>query len=319
MIKVGKPLIINVQRFSVHDGDGIRTTVFFKGCPLSCAWCHNVESHSFKKELMFYQDRCQGCGACLALCSPKAIHISNGKAVTDRELCIACGSCVEACTNNAREIVGKEMTASQLADLLMRDYQFYETSGGGVTLSGGEPMAQDPEYILELVKELKDHNCSVNIDTCGHVSYHRFENLLPYIDVFLYDIKAITPEIHLEYTRRDNKLILENLVKLNSSGARINIRIPVIPGVNDGEEMDRIIEFVEKNIDPMKVSLLPYHKIGYDKAQRLGKDIVQEFKEPSLEEMEAIKEKWMDHGITKIEIGGVDYDDRYRRKKTIVR
>ncbi|HZJ83131.1 MAG TPA: glycyl-radical enzyme activating protein [Clostridia bacterium] len=301
---MGKPLIINVQRYSIHDGDGIRTTVFFKGCPLSCNWCHNVESNSFKRELMFYEERCVGCGSCVPACPEGAIHIIDGKAVTDRSRCTACGICETLCIYSARAVVGKEMKARELADLLMRDYQFYETSGGGVTLSGGEVMAQDPKYILELMEKLNDYGCSVNIDTCGDVPYDRFESILTYTDVFLYDIKAITPKIHLEYTGKSNERIIENLKKLNKSGAKLNIRIPVIPDVNDGEEMGRIISFVRENISPIKINLLPYHRVGKDKASRLGKGMIYEFREPSGEEMKSIQKKWLDEGISKVEIGG---------------
>ena len=295
---------MNIQKFSVHDGDGIRTTVFFKGCPLSCAWCHNSESCSFEKELMFYQERCTGCGACVSICTEHAASIIDGKSIVNRDNCITCGRCTEACIYNAREVVGEEMEVSELIKALLRDFQFYEISGGGVTLSGGEVMAQELQYILMLMKKLKFYGCNIAVDTCGDVSGERFEAVLPYVDTFLYDIKAITPQIHMEYTGKSNERILTNLKELSKKGAKINIRIPVVPGVNDGEEMDKIICFVKENVNPVKVNLLPYHNIGKDKAHRIGRKLVKEFRTPSKKEMENIQKKWIDEGICNVEIGG---------------
>lgn len=302
---MSKPLVFNVQRFSVHDGDGIRTSIFFKGCPLSCAWCHNPEGRSFKKELMFYEDRCTGCGACSANCPLGAVSIKNGRSFTDRKKCIACGKCVDFCIFNAREIVGEEIEVEKLAERATKDYHFYESSGGGVTLSGGEVMAQDMDYLLELLKILYKKGISVNIDTSGDVPYESLKAVLPYVDTFLYDIKALSPDIHKKYIGRSNERILDNLKRLNDEGAKINIRIPVIPGVNDGEEMEKIISFVREYLNPVKVNLLPYHKVGTDKAERIGKEAtMQVFSPPSSEEMQKLADLWKGAGFKNVAIGG---------------
>lgn len=334
--RMNHPLIINIQKFSVHDGEGIRTTVFFKGCPLSCRWCHNAESQSWKRELMFFAERCAGCGRCAAVCPGKGIEIKaereenckpgrgleeeNGggqpgqegerkplaRAVTDRARCTACGSCTDFCIYNARSIVGEEMEVEELARVLKQDRQFYEDSGGGVTLSGGEAMAQDMDYMERLLKRLAAEGISVDMDTCGEVSWERFERVLPYIDTFLYDIKAITPELHREYTGVSNERILENLKRLTAAGARVNIRVPVIPEVNgtDGE-MKAIIRFVRENTRPVKINLLPYHNTGKDKAGRIGAR-AEEFTVPSGARMEELKALWEEAGFPPedVAIGG---------------
>lgn len=298
------PLVMNIQRFSIHDGDGIRTTIFFKGCPLSCAWCHNPEGCSFKRELMFYEERCVGCGACVPQCPQKAIQISDGKAVTDREVCTGCGACTASCVCSARETAGEEIPARELARRAMRDFHFYENSGGGVTLSGGEVMAQNPGYLMELLKIFQQNGISVDIDTCGDVPYERLKAVLPYTDTFLYDMKAFSSEVHKKYTGRPNGRILENLKRLTADGAKINIRIPVIPGVNDKTEMERMAAFAEKFLKPVRINLLPYHRVGTDKRLRLGQRTGEDFTPPSGQEMEELAALWKKHGFSNVEIGG---------------
>ena len=307
-----KPLIINIQKFSVHDGGGIRTTVFFKGCPLSCRWCHNAESRSWNRELMFFSERCSGCGRCAAVCPEKGIAVKEQEggmhkiAVTDRALCTACGSCTDFCISNARSIVGEEMEAEELVRILRQDRQFYEDSGGGVTLSGGEAMAQDMDYMENLLVRLQSEGIPVNMDTCGEAPFERFERVLPYIHTFLYDIKAVTPELHREYTGVSNERILENLKNLTLAGARVHIRVPVIPEVNgDDEEMGKIIRFVKEYAKPVKISLLPYHNTGKDKAVRVGAESM-EFSVPTGERMEELKALWLQAGFREgeVQIGG---------------
>lgn len=301
---MAKPLVINIQRFSIHDGDGIRTTIFFKGCPLSCAWCHNPESCSFRRELMFYEERCTGCGACAAVCPNGAIEIKDGRAVTDRKKCTGCGKCAPFCIHNAREVVGEEIEVRDLAKRAMRDFHFYESSGGGVTLSGGEVMAQDLNYLLDLMKILNKNGVSIDIDTCGDVPYERFQAVLPYVDTFLYDMKAFSSEVHRKYTGRPNERILDNLKKLTEAGAKINIRIPVVPGVNDGEEMKKTVDFAKKYLKPVRINLLPYHKVGTDKGERIGKAGRETFTPPPGEEMEELAELWRENGFQNVVIGG---------------
>ena len=201
--------IFAIKRFAVHDGDGIRTTVFFKGCPLKCIWCHNPEGIGFSSQLAFYEHKCIGCGECEP-CPEEAITFINGKALTDNEKCTACGRCSESCPFSARELFGKEVEAYKLADELCDDRQFFESSGGGVTLSGGECLAQ-PEFALALLKDLKERGINTAVDTCGFVPKEILKAVIPYTDAFLFDIKAIDPDVHKRCTGRDNALILEYL------------------------------------------------------------------------------------------------------------
>lgn len=267
------PLITNIQKYSIHDGRGIRTTVFFKGCPLSCIWCHNPEAQSFKKEILFYEERCTGCGACTADCPNGSVRIAEGKADTDRRLCSACGSCADICLHNARQLCGRTYTVPALMSELLKDRAFYETSGGGVTLSGGEALAQDPDYLEALAGGLYRRGISVNVDTCGAVPFERIERVLPYTDTFLYDLKLMEEEKHREYAGKDNRQILENLKQLSGKGARIWIRIPVIGGVNDETaEIERMAEFLsEEGIHPEQVNLIPYHNTGTGKYSGLSR------------------------------------------------
>ena len=256
-----KGRIFAIKRFAVHDGDGIRTTVFFKGCPLRCIWCHNPESISFSPELAIYSHKCVGCGECLD-CPENAVNFVDGKAVTDRETCAACGKCVEKCVFSARELFGRDVDVDELAEELCLDIEFFESSGGGITLSGGECLAQ-PEFALELLKLLKKRGVNTAVDTCGCVSREIIASVIPYVDTFLYDIKAVTPEIHKLCTGRDNKLILSNLDYLCAENCSVEIRIPYVVGFNDGE-IEKIGEFL-RNKPIKKVTVLQYHDLSRSK------------------------------------------------------
>lgn len=290
---MGNPLIFNIQKYSIHDGEGIRTTVFFKGCPLSCSWCHNPESQRFEKELLFHADRCTGCGACAAVCSLRAVSMESlpsapipGQSRTaaperprgyrprlDRTLCRACGACAAACLRGAREETGKEYGLPDLLRELEKDRMFYEQSGGGVTLSGGEPLAQDMDYIEELASRLHAKGYSVNIDTCGCVPREHIRRVFPYTDTFLYDIKLLDPAAHIKYTGADNGLILENLKALSADGGKIQLRLPLIDGVNATKEhLTDIILFLQDNkIHLYRINLLKYHSTGSGKYARLDR------------------------------------------------
>jgi pyruvate formate lyase activating enzyme len=299
--------ITNIQKFSVHDGDGIRTTVFFKGCPLKCVWCHNPETQKFQPQLQFDASKCVGCGFCVRVCPNGAIAMEEGKAVTDSSKCTLCGKCVKACLSSIRDIVGREHEIRPLVKELLKDQMFYEQSGGGVTLSGGEVMSVDPDYILSLVKELHHQDIDITIDTCGYAPYERFEAILPYVSTFLYDVKCMDNETHKKYMGVGNELILENLCRLSADGARIYIRIPVIKEVNGTEEnMKATIDFLkEKGIRVAQVNLLPYHDTGSSKYPRVGMTYEgSNLHAPDKEEMQNFQTMFVQAGYTNTKIGG---------------
>lgn len=301
------PNIINIQKFSVHDGDGIRTTVFFKGCALNCWWCHNPESQNFAPELLYNAERCTGCSRCAEVCPQHGIREVDGQFLADRSKCDACGTCTDYCVNNAREICGKPYTVRELIREIEKDRMFYEQSGGGVTLSGGEVMLQDPDYIETLVKQLHKKGFNIAIDTCGFAPWSNYERILPYVDTFLYDVKLIDPARHKKYMGQDNALILENLKKLSDCGARINLRMPLIVPVNtEDSDIRDIISFLkEQQIHIVKTNLLPYHNTGNHKYEKLGEEYKGvTFERPSDERLEEIAQMFIKEGFTDIKIGG---------------
>ena len=252
-------IIFDLVRNSYVDGPGIRTTVFFKGCNLRCAWCHNPESQSPGPQLLFYPDKCTGCGKCREKC-PNSL-----------QSCSLCGKCALHCPNDARELCGREAAPEEVFRELLRDKAYYDASGGGVTFSGGECMLQIEalEALLKLCREAGLHTA---VDTAGHVPFEYFERILPYTDLFLYDIKVMDEAVHRQYTGVGNARILDNLKWLLNLGHPLWIRIPVIPGVNDSpEEMERIRDFLAASPAPEKVELLPYHAMGEHKYAALGK------------------------------------------------
>ena len=300
--------VTNIQKYSIHDGDGIRTTVFFKGCHLRCRWCHNPETQSFEKELQVDIPKCTGCGRCAAVCPEGAVTVSaEGKAVTDRDKCVVCGKCEAACLGNYRTVVGRDYTVDELVKICLQDLMFYEESGGGVTLSGGEVMAMDSGYIKELVSKLHREGVNVAIDTCGQAPYSNYEAIMPYVDTWLYDIKVMDDDKHREYMGMGNALILDNLKRLAAAGAKIYIRIPVVKEVNgDPEAMEAIIGFLKDNdIRPLQVNLLPYHSTGSHKYGKLGMDYPgAELTVPADEEMQSFVRQWNDAGYGNVKIGG---------------
>ena len=302
------PYIFNIQKFSTHDGDGVRTTIFFKGCPLRCMWCHNPESQHYYKELIFHHHKCTACGRCVAKCKQGANSIVDGKIVFDRSKCTACGVCTDWCITEARELAGKEYTVDALVKEAMKDKIFYEQSGGGVTLSGGEVMAsQHMDYVEEVCRKLHENGVSVFIDTSGYTDYENLKRILPNVDVFLYDIKVMDPEGHKKYIGVDNSLILENLKKLSDEGAGLYIRLPIIQQVNATDEhIESVIHFLkENNIHARQVNLLPYHDIGKGKYASLDMEYHDdEMSVPVSELMEHFKSMFEEQGFNKVNIGG---------------
>ncbi|KAH3758805.1 glycyl-radical enzyme activating protein [Pelomyxa schiedti] len=233
-------MLFDVRRFSVNDGPGIRTTVFFKGCPLSCLWCHNPESQSYAQEVMFHENRCIKCGACAEACTSGAIKRtcvddSTSVVTVDQSLCTSCGRCVPLCVADARLLVGREYTASQVMQIIARDMEFYEESGGGVTFSGGEPLSQ-PKLLKELLQLCKSAGIHTAVDTCGQAAWSVFSEIFPLVDLWLYDIKAASPSTHKHITGKDNSLPISNLRQITSLGATVIIRAPIVPTLNDSLE-----------------------------------------------------------------------------------
>ena len=300
-------LITNVQKFSIHDGDGIRTSVFFKGCPLKCEWCHNPETQRFEKEMQCDKEKCVGCGTCAKVCPNGAISMENGKPEMKKDACTFCGKCVNFCPIGIREIIGREYSVKELIKELMKDQMFYEESGGGVTLSGGEVMAMDIDYILAIAKELKRQDVTLTIDTCGYVPYEKFQAILPYVHTFLYDVKVMDPKLHKKYIGVDNQLILDNLIRLAADGARIYIRIPTIKEVNGNEKnMKETIAFLkEHDIHPAQINLLPYHDTGSGKYSKLDMEYKgTDLHAPEKEEMESFVRLYVESGFQNTKIGG---------------
>lgn len=262
-----KARIFEVKRFAVHDGDGIRTTVFFKGCPLKCVWCHNPEGISTKSELAYYAHKCIVCGECQNVCPTGAHTIENGKHSFNREKCIICGKCTDVCLSDALILYGKEMTVEELLPVLLKDKDFYDNSGGGVTLSGGECLLQ-ADFCAELLKNLKKYDISTAVDTCGFVSQDALDKVIPYTDIFLYDVKAFNEELHKKITGHSNKRILENLLYLDKQGSKTEIRIPYVPNYND-KEIHQIGKFLSSLKHLIKVRILPYHNYASSKYKSL--------------------------------------------------
>lgn len=262
-----KAIISDIKRFAVHDGDGIRTTVFFKGCPLKCIWCHNPESIDFKPQVAYYENKCIGCGECIFVCPSGAHKITQEGHIFERELCVACGKCEKICLGEALKFYGKEMTVDELLPLLLEDKDFYKTSGGGVTLSGGECLCHS-DFCAELLRMLKKEGINTAVDTCGYVVRESIDKVLPYTDTFLYDIKAIDENVHIKCTSKSNKLILENIKYIDSLDKSIEVRIPYVPDYNDNQ-INQIARFLKKLKNVTKIRVLPYHNYAGSKYKAL--------------------------------------------------
>lgn len=270
-----KGIIFDIQRNSFVDGPGIRTSVFLKGCNLKCAWCHNPESQSGKTEMLFYKNKCIGCGKCREVCP----HSPDN--------CRFCGKCELYCPTDARRVCGREYTSDEVLAELVKDKSFYENSGGGVTFSGGECMLQI-DFLCEMLKKCKVEGLHTAVDTAGNVEWEHFERVMKYTDLFLYDVKLFDSAEHKKYTGAGNEKILENLKRLFESGAAVWIRIPIIGGVNDSAFEMQKIKSLLMPYNPQKIELLPYHSLGIGKSEALNKK-TREFTVPGKDVMERLR------------------------------
>ena len=283
-----KAFIFNKQKYNMYDGPGVRTLVFFKGCPLRCKWCSNPEGLERKYQIMFKPTTCVSCGSCVPVCPQKIHSISSaGEHIIDRSIdCIGCGQCVEACVPDALKVAGQQVPISELLEYVEQDRAFYDQSGGGVTLGGGEVTSQ-PEAAINLLQACKQEGLHTAIETCGYTKKETILRFAEYVDLFLFDLKHIDPDRHFELTGVRNEMILENMEELIMRRKHVKVRMPMLKGINDSEaEIRGVIEFLKpfkefKNFEG--IDLLPYHKLGVNKYVQLGMDYPIEG-DPSLDD-----------------------------------
>jgi len=297
-------LIFDVQRFSLHDGPGIRTTVFLKGCPLACRWCHNPEGMRTTPEVFVTADRCIGCGACVEACPHGLPSGIDGGWAAPKDVCEACGLCADACPTGARRLAGREVTVEQLVEEVLRDRVFYNQSGGGVTFSGGEPLRQ-AEFVLACLEALKEEGVHTAVDTCGLVDRDDLLRAAAIADLFLFDIKHADDASHAEWAGAPNRRILANLEALARAHDEVWVRVPVVPGVNDDAvNLRRTAELAASLPGVRRVNLLPYHEFGADKRERVGVSGVSfAAKTPRPEHMRDIATIFEEEGLLTV-IGG---------------
>ncbi len=296
--------IFDIERFAIHDGPGIRTTVFLKGCPLHCLWCHNPEGISRQPQLVFTPLRCIGCGHCLVVCPQGAHQLLDGRHLIDRERCRACGACAEGCYAGALELAGRQVTVAEVLEEVLRDRAFYETSGGGMTLSGGEPLAQY-SFTRALLQAAQAEGVHTALDTSGFAPWRRLEGLLGYVDLVLYDVKHMDCERHMALTGVSNERILDNLRRLDGAGQPIWIRIPLIPGQNDEDANYHALgQFLAGLKHVERIEILRYHRLAESKYANIGWVYpLQGLKPPTEERAESRRRILLSYGLSQTIVG----------------
>ena len=298
--------IFNIQHYSIHDGPGIRTTVFFMGCPLRCLWCQNPESQGFQPVIFFDGEKCVGCGQCVGACPEGAIQVIEGKSKTNRDQCKGHGNCVEVCPNDARSLMGRNATAGEVFEAVNSDAIFYQNSGGGVTISGGDPVAQ-PDFAISILKLCREASIHTAIETCGFAKWDILKAILDYTDLVLYDLKHMDAAIHKKHTAVSNELILDNAKRIRAElKLPMLVRLPIIPGYNDSlENLESTARFIAHELgNEAKVHLLPYHRLGETKYERMEiNEGCVHIEPPSDERMEELKKMFESFDLT-VTIGG---------------
>jgi pyruvate formate lyase activating enzyme len=294
-------IIFDIQRFSVHDGPGTRTTVFFKGCSLRCFWCHNPEGLRPQPEIQFEPERCIGCGECVLICPQGAQHLVDGQRIYERDRCEVCGQCVDQCFANGLTLVGRRVTVEDIMAEVLPDRPFYHNSGGGVTLSGGEPVLQTA-FVHDLLVRCQAEGLHTALETAGHYPWTRLEHLLPHVDLVMMDLKHMDPDRHRAATGASNAQILANARALAASGTPVIFRVPVIPTVNDSPAAIRTIagfvrELADRRGAPLRLELLPFHRLAENKYTSLGLTYKARALPPAVDNMDELRAILQEFGL----------------------
>ncbi|NJB69149.1 pyruvate formate lyase activating enzyme [Desulfobaculum xiamenense] len=291
-------MIYNIQRMSIHDGPGLRTTVFLKGCPLRCLWCSNPESQKTTPQMMYFENMCTGCGTCMDVCPNGAVVPVDGKFGRDIEKCTDCGLCAKSCPSKAREMSGRIMTVDEVMEIVRKDMLFYENSGGGVTFGGGEPTSGG-QFFLDMLQAAHDAGLHVTVDTCGFCPEERFDKTLELADLFLFDCKHMDPEAHKLLTGQDNTIILRNMRAALNSGKEVRIRMPLMPGMNDSDENIAAMAAFFAEFGRNEIEVMPCHAFGRNKYVALGKPLpaVSQY---APEELKVVWDRFAKHGLTPV-------------------
>ena len=302
---MAKGTIFDIKRYAIHDGPGIRTTVFLKGCSLRCQWCQNPEGQETYPEIILRSSRCATeCHECVSVCPLEAISKYGNSIEIDKARCNLCRECEEVCVYEALEVVGREVAVQEVMEEIEKDKIFFDESGGGITFSGGEPLMQ-VDFLEPLIKEIKKKNIHVTLDTSGYVSFEDLERISDKVDLFLYDLKIMDDAKHKKYTGVSNKLILENLRNLIEQGNSVVVRIPLISGINDDDQsIHMFVDFLQSLKNIKQINLLSYHRGGREKYKRLRREKSQKtFHSPSDERIEEVKKVFADSGFS-VKTGG---------------